>query len=76
VPGLRNVAESAPYMHDGSVPTLEEVVAQYDRGGRGHPSTDPQIAPLGLSLDERADLVSFLRSLSDPTFLDDPRFRP
>ena len=76
VPTLRNVAESAPYMHDGSLQTLEDVVAQYDQGGRGHPSTDPQIAPLGLSPTERADLVSFLRALSDEMFLTDPRFRP
>ncbi len=76
VPGLRNVAVSAPYMHDGSLATLADVLAQYDRGGRGHPSTDPQIAPLGLTDDERADLLAFLGALTDVEFLDDPRFRP
>lgn len=76
VPGLRNVAVSAPYMHDGSVATLEDVVDQYDRGGRGHPSTDPEIAPLGLNAGEKADLVAFLRALTDDAFLHDPRFRP
>ncbi|MES1209058.1 MAG: cytochrome c peroxidase [Pseudomonadota bacterium] len=76
VPGLRNVAVSAPYMHDGSLATLEDVVAQYVRGGRGHPTTDPQIRPLSLSPDEQADLLSFLRSLTDASFLSDPRWRP
>jgi cytochrome c peroxidase len=76
VPGLRNIAASAPYMHDGSVATLEEVVDQYDRGGRGHVSTDPQVEPLGLSADEKVDLVAFLRSLTDQAFLVDPRYLP
>ncbi|WP_437725809.1 cytochrome-c peroxidase [Sorangium sp. So ce861] len=76
VPGLRNIAVSAPYMHDGSLATLEEVIDHYDRGGLGHVSTDPQIEELGLSPDEKADLAAFLRSLTDPAFLDDPRYRP
>ena len=74
VPGLRNIAVSAPYMHDGSVPTLEAVVDQYNRGGRGHPSADPQIAPLSLDEAAKADLLAFLRSLTDDAFLIDPRF--
>ena len=76
VPGLRNVGASAPYMHDGSLATLEAVVDQYARGGRGSPWTDPQIRPLTLSSDEKTDLVAFLRSLTDPAFLADPSFRP
>jgi len=76
VPGLRNVAASAPYMHDGSLATLEDVIAQYDRGGRGHPSTDPQIRPLGLTTDEKADLLAFLRSFTDDAFLTDARYQP
>jgi cytochrome c peroxidase len=74
VPGLRNVAASAPYMHDGSVPTLQAVIDQYARGGRGHPSTDPQIAPLSLTDGEKADLLAFLRALTDDGFLSDGRF--
>lgn len=62
-PSLRNVAATAPYMHDGSVETLEEVVAFYDRGGEPNPNLDPRIRPLGLTPDERRDLVAFLRSL-------------
>jgi cytochrome c peroxidase len=76
VPGLRNVAVTAPYMHDGSLPTLEAVVAQYARGGRGGPNTDPLITPLALTPDEKADLLAFLRALTDQTFLADPRYRP
>lgn len=76
VPGLRNVAVSAPYMHDGSLETLEEVVEHYNGGGRGHESTDPQIEPLGLSEADKQDLVAFLNSLTDQDFLVDPRFQP
>jgi cytochrome c peroxidase len=76
VPGLRNVAVTAPYMHDGSLATLEAVVDQYARGGRGGPNMDALIAPLELSADEKADLIAFLRALTDETFLRDPRYRP
>jgi cytochrome c peroxidase len=76
VPGLRNVAASAPYMHDGSLADLEAVIDQYDQGGRGDPATDPQIRPLGLSSDEKGDLLAFLRSLTDERFLADSRFAP
>ncbi|HWA72022.1 MAG TPA: cytochrome c peroxidase [Polyangiaceae bacterium] len=76
VPGLRNIDNTAPYMHDGSIPTLEAVIEQYDRGGRGDPNTDPQIVPLALTADEKADLLAFLRSLSDPAVLVDRRYQP
>jgi cytochrome c peroxidase len=76
VPGLRNIAVTAPYMHDGSVATLEDVIEQYAKGGRGHPATDPQITPLSLSAADKADLVAFLRALTDERFLVDPRYRP
>jgi cytochrome c peroxidase len=76
VPGLRNVDASAPYMHDGSLATLEDVVELYDRGGNGDVTTDPLIHPLGLSADQKSDLVAFLRSLTDQAFLADPRWAP
>jgi cytochrome c peroxidase len=63
-PGLRNVALTAPYMHDGSLATLEAVVEFYDRGGIEHPGRSPLLAPLGLDAGERAALVAFLRSLT------------
>ncbi len=83
VPSLRNVAVTAPYMHDGSLGTLEEVVEHYARGG--HPAgvpippddnTDPLIRPLPLTPQDQADLVAFLRALTDDNFLRDPRHRP
>lgn len=73
VPSLRNVAVSAPYMHDGSLTTLAAVVDHYDQGGSGHPNTDPTLHPLGLSDDEKAELIAFLESLTDDAFLADPR---
>ena len=76
MPGLRNVEVSAPYMHDGSLATLEDVIDHYDRGGNGHPATDPAIEPLALSAAEKADLLAFLRALTDQAFLADPSWAP
>ena len=63
-PSLRNVAITGPYMHDGSLATLEQVVRFYDRGGQPHPGLDPIIRPLGLREDDIAALVAFLESLT------------
>ena len=63
-PGLRNVALTGPYMHDGSLSTLRDVVAFYNRGGEPNPQLDPLIHPLGLSEREIDDLVAFLESLT------------
>jgi cytochrome c peroxidase len=63
-PTLRDVARRAPYMHDGSIATLEEVIALYDRGGIDRPSRSKLIFPLGLTADEKSDLVAFLGTLS------------
>jgi cytochrome c peroxidase len=72
VPSLRNVAVSAPYMHDGSLATLSEVLAAYAAGGRGHPNTDATIQPLELSAADSEDLLAFLESLTDEAFLTNP----
>ena len=61
---LRNVELTAPYMHDGSLATLRDVVLFYDRGGVPNDVLDPLIAPLGLDDREVDDLVAFLRSLT------------
>lgn len=74
VPSLRNVALTAPYMHDGSLSTLEEVIEHYNSGGKGHFNQSPLIRPLGLSPQERADLISFLESLTDTSFVKNPDF--
>ena len=63
-PTLREIARTAPYMHDGSVTTLEEVVDFYDAGGRPNPTIDPEIHPLHLLVEEKQALVAFLKSLS------------
>jgi cytochrome c peroxidase len=63
-PTLRGLAFTAPYMHDGSLATLEDVVAFYRRGGNATPERDPALAPLDLDDAEAASLVAFLRALS------------
>ena len=85
-PTLRNIAVTAPYMHDGSIRTLEEVVDHYAAGGRtiasgpnagvGHdnPNKDPLIGGFALSPRDRADLVEYLKTFTDPEVLTDPRF--
>ncbi len=82
VPSLRNVAVTAPYMHDGSLATLDDVIDHYAAGGRQAPLgpaapnryRDARLAPFQITTMERADLVAFLRSLTDEAFLADPRF--
>ncbi len=86
VPSLRNLAFTFPYMHDGSISTLEEVVEHYARGGRVvvngpnagdgqlSPRKDPRIRPLTLSPQGKLDLVAFLRSLSDSALVSAPRY--
>ena len=66
-PTLRDVARRAPYMHDGSLATLDAVVDHYDHGGIDRPSRDGAIHPLHLSVVEKADLVAFLETLTGPT---------
>jgi cytochrome c peroxidase len=63
-PTLRNVAMSSPYMHDGSLRTLRDVVDYYAGGGNSNPYLDKKIKALNLSRQERDDLVQFLESLT------------
>lgn len=86
VPTLRNIALTAPYMHDGSIPTLAEVVDHYTAGGRNlqdgpnagdgrqNPNKSPLVRPMQISAEDKTDLVAFLESLTDQTFVTDPRF--
>lgn len=74
VPSLRNIARTAPYMHDGRFSTLEEVVEHYSQGVRRSDTLDPNLAkhPAGglqLSVQEKADLVAFLKTLTDDSFV-------
>lgn len=63
-PGLREVARAGPYMHDGSIATLEAVVDFYDKGGRENPRLDVEIRPLLLTAEEKQLLVEFLNGLT------------
>ena len=63
-PSLRQVAARAPYMHDGSLATLDDVIDYYDRGGVRNPQLDGEIRPLKLSADEKTALKEFLRALT------------
>ena len=85
-PSLRNIAVTAPYMHDGSITSLSGVIEHYERGGRllpdgpyaGDGSRSPYrsefVKGFDLTGQERADLISFLESLTDESVLTDPRF--
>jgi cytochrome c peroxidase len=64
-PSLRNVAVTGPYMHDGSLRTLEDVVAFYDAGGQPNPNQNPILRPLYLNEQEKVGLVAFLHSLTE-----------
>jgi cytochrome c peroxidase len=68
-PGLREIARRGPYMHDGSLATLEEVIEHYDRGGIERASLSDLIVPLRLSEDEKLDLIAFLKCLSSELML-------
>lgn len=62
-PSLREITRTAPYMHDGSLKTLEEVIESYNRGGNKNPHLDTEMRPLNLTAGERADLIEFLKAL-------------
>lgn len=68
VPTLRNIALTFPYMHDGSMATLEEVIAHYNSGGKGSLNQSPLIRKLKLSHAEQKALLSFLKTLSDKRY--------
>lgn len=65
--GLRNIADSSPYMHNGALATLEDVVRFYNRGGGDDPNKSPMMQPLGLSDAEVTDLVAFLTGALEGT---------
>lgn len=66
-PTVRNAALTAPYMHDGSVATLEEVVDWYDKGGHPNPALSDKIKPLNLTAEEKVALVEFMKACTSPT---------
>ena len=68
-PSLRNIAQTAPYMHNGSLSTLDDVIDHYASGGAGHPNQDPRVTPFELDEDQRADLRAFMQALTDSSFV-------
>ncbi len=75
VPSLRNVAYTAPYMHDGRFQTLVEVIEHYNTGGKLHKHKSEMIKPLLLSQSEKQSLVAFLEALSDHEFINNQDWR-
>ena len=78
-PSLRNLAFTAPYMHDGRFETIEEVINHYSEGLQNSTTIDPLMKKVDqggvqLSLQEKADLKAFLLSLSDTDFINNPNF--
>lgn len=74
IPTLRNVALTSPYMHDGSLPTLESVVEHYDSGGKQHENQSKFVKKLNFTEQEKIDLVNFLHSLTDTSFINNKAF--
>ncbi|MBW7883028.1 MAG: cytochrome-c peroxidase [Caldilineaceae bacterium] len=70
-PSLRDLCYTAPYMHNGVMSTLDEVVAFYNEGGGATPNKDPLLKPLNLTAEEQADLVAFLESLCGDKVMDE-----
>jgi cytochrome c peroxidase len=74
-PSLRNIAVTAPYMHDGSLATLEQVVEHYAAGGKlDHPNKSHILRRLNLADSDKSDLIDFLKSLTDEEALHNPRW--
>jgi len=75
IPTLRNVELTAPYMHDGTLTSLEEVIAHYNAGGKNNPEQSPLIKPLNLTEEESKQLLAFLKTLTDESFVNNPLFK-
>lgn len=75
VPSLRNLSYTAPYMHDGSLVTLEEVLNHYASGGQGHPNRDGLIRGFSLTHADKTALLAFLHTLDDTGFVNNADYR-
>ena len=75
VASLRNVEVTGPYMHDGSLRTLAEVIEHYNSGGKNHEIKSELILPLNLTQQEKDELLAFLLSLTDNEFLTNNQFK-
>lgn len=75
VPSLRNIGFTAPYMHDGSIENLGEVIEHYSEGMTQHPHRAAQLKPFHFSKREKKSLIAFLRTLDDHSFISEERFK-
>ena len=75
IPSLRNVSLTSPYMHDGSIQTLEEVIEHYNLGGKANNNKSSFIQPLYLTQQEKDDLVVFLNTLTDKEFIENNKLK-
>ncbi len=73
VPSLRNIALTYPYMHDGSMADLDQVIEHYSKGGSPHVNKDSRIIPFSLSQEEKSDLFHFFEALTDTSYMKDYR---
>jgi cytochrome c peroxidase len=73
-PSLRNIELTAPYMHNGAMSSLEEVVSFYNLGGGARSTKDARVRPLNLSKEEEAQMVAFLKTLTDWNFVQNEKF--
>ena len=74
IPSLRNISLTFPYMHDGSIQSLEQVLAHYQKGGTKNPRQDPRITSFNLSAIEKKQLLAFFDALIDTSYLKRDRF--
>jgi cytochrome c peroxidase len=74
VPSLRNIMLTAPYMHDGRMKTIEEVLDHYQSGGHYAKNLDPFLNQININTRDKADIIAFLKTLTDTTFINDKRF--
>ena len=75
VPSLRNVAVTAPYMHDGTLKDLDEVIDHYSSGGHPHDNKDDRVRSLDLSPREKKEIKAFLMTLTDSIFISNSIFK-
>lgn len=74
IPTLINAMINPPYMHDGRFKTMDEVMNHYNSGGTRQSNTDPLIQPLGLTEKQKNQVIAFIKTLTDTSFLENPRF--
>ncbi len=75
IPSLRNIAITYPYMHDGSLKSLSDVINHYNGGGKNHKNKNELIKPLGLTQNDKLALLAFLHTLTDDSFLNNKIYK-